>query len=90
MGRGGVAVPKPEPRAKIKAKRDRADAKARKLCVEAVWKRAGGRCEICGLRVWRVTEAQSVMHVGHVHERLSRALGGDPHDPDNCVLLCFP
>jgi len=62
--------------------------KARRACVDAVWVRAGGRCEECGRSVYRLSEARHPMMVGHVHERRSRALGGDALNPSDCVLLC--
>lgn len=113
-----------------KARKDRQDAKARKMCVEVVWKRAGACCECrgcrhcnpngtepdgipyvgvqwpdhdpadrrhmwsfvtgyrCGQHLVRMLKAQTWRQVGHVDEIKSRAQGGDPHDPDNCRLLC--
>lgn len=80
---------KPEPHAKTQARLDRLHQKARKLCVEAVWARAQGRCEGCGRYVepydgtngWR-------WNVGHVHEIVKRSQGGSDTDPANCRLLC--
>lgn len=92
-----MACPKPEPRAKVKARRVRNDAKARKACVDAVWRRAGGdafdgvwaRCEgleqPCGNPLMKGAEFALA---GHVDEIVSRAQGGDPTDPANCRLLC--
>ena len=71
------------------ASQKRLDAKARKACVEAVWKRAEGRCEDCGVCVEPIAEAETAMTVGHVHEVRSRSLGGDETDPNQCLLLCF-
>jgi hypothetical protein len=80
-----------------KASQKYQDAKARKACVQAVWKRARARyawpedseyanCEQCGDLVWR----DAVLYAaGHVHEKLARSLGGDPHDPNQCELLCY-
>ena len=84
------ATPKAEMRTRRqdKARADRLDAKARKACVQEVWNRAQARCEACGRNVYPPSEACHPMMVGHVHERLSRSLGGNPSDPANCVLLC--
>lgn len=80
-----------------KARQQRQDAKARKACVEAVWTRARmkdgwlpdseyAQCEQCGDIVWR----DGVLYFsGHVHEKRARSLGGNPHDPDQCELLCY-
>ena len=68
------------------ARKARQQAKARRICTDAVWSRAGGRCESCGCPVqrggtyWRV--------IGHVHEIVPRSRGGDPTDPATCVLVC--
>lgn len=84
-------IPKPEPRAKEKARKKRQADAARAACVKAVWARAEHRCESCGKYVrepfggW----ARFFGEIGHVHERVSRARGGDPTDPSNCLLLCF-
>jgi hypothetical protein len=82
-------------RAQDKSRQSRLDAKARKACVEAVWKRAGemhgwAECEECKrivTRNWQSLDLDA-FYAGHVHEQLARSLGGDPHDPDGCVLLC--
>jgi hypothetical protein len=92
------STPKSELRTR-KQDRDRQarqDAKARKACVEAVWARTRmkdgwtadseySQCEQCGDIVWR----DGVLYfAGHVHEKRARSLGGDPHDPSQCELLC--
>jgi 5-methylcytosine-specific restriction endonuclease McrA len=81
-----------------KRQRKADQAKARKACVEAVWRRAGGgdaydgewaRCEgvarPCGNPVKRGAEFTLA---GHVDEIKTRAQGGDPTNPANCRLLC--
>lgn len=54
----------------------------RQRCIEAVWERAGGRCEALAV----------LPHVCRgpmdTHEVVSRARGGSTTDPDNCLLLC--
>ena len=78
---------KPEPYRKVKARRDRENAAARRRCVLAVWARAGNACERCGRAVKMASSY--FREVGHVHETVTRARGGDPNDPSNCVLLCY-
>jgi hypothetical protein len=73
-----------------KARRDRLEAKARAACVDAVWAREGdgaAYCQDCGAMVMRYSPFP--FEVGHVHEKRARSLGGDPHDPDQCELLCY-
>jgi hypothetical protein len=53
---------------------------ARRACREAVYARAGGRCEVRGPTCSGAGE--------QVHERLTRARGGDATDPANCLLVC--
>lgn len=53
---------------------------ARHACRRAVIARDGHRCRICG---------KHGNDVGYeVHEVLPRSLGGDPTNPDECVLVC--
>jgi 5-methylcytosine-specific restriction endonuclease McrA len=78
---------KPEPRAKVKARADRAEAKARKACRLVVIEREGGQCAHCrafvsdDLPEWHRQRA-------HVHEVVPRSRGGSATDPYNCLLLC--
>lgn len=75
-----------------RARRDRQDAKARRICTDAVWARQGdavegwGNCELCLAFVLRASESHH--NLGHVDEILPRSLGGDSTDPANCRLLC--
>lgn len=78
---------KPEPLAQVRARRRREAQAARRRCLDAVWERARARCEGCGRYLRR--GGTYFREVGHVHERVSRARGGDPTDPANCLLLCF-
>jgi len=93
----GVACPKGKTRKQVKAKRDRADAKALKQFRDAVWKREGvenycegdsrelGRCQKCHRIVGR--GGGDVM-TGEVHHRIGRRHKAHRYDPDNGVLLC--
>ena len=81
--------PKPTPRAVMRAQVKRRRARARAVCVATVWARAGGLCERCGRCVNPPQVAAWFAAVGHVHERTSRAQGGDLTDPANCELLCY-
>ena len=79
---------KPEAHRKVKARNARQHAAARKACQDAVWKRAGSCCEICGVFLLRPREAYCAANVGHVHEITYRSRGGSDTDPRNCILLC--
>ena len=81
-----LKFPKPKPRRAERAARRSQARRSRAACVEAVWARAASRCEACHVRVRRASPYFA--EVGHVHERVRRSQGGDPADPDNCVLLC--
>jgi len=82
-------IPKPRALRMVKAARDRATRKARKACVEAVFARAGDRCEWCGVRVYRLEDAPNELLIGHVHEPEKRSHGADPTDPAQAVLTCL-
>jgi hypothetical protein len=84
---GGLMFPKPTPKKVEKAREKRDDQAARSYCRLVVWKRAGYRCESCGRPVKMASDF--FKDVGQVHEKVSRAKGGDPTDPENCVLLCY-
>ena len=79
---------KPEPRRRVKARTDRQKAKARKDCVSLVWARANNRCQDCGRHVCKPRETDNPFDVGHVHEVIPRSRGGDPTDPEQCILAC--
>lgn len=90
-----MPFPKPEPRARVKARQDRRQQLARRACVDAVWRRASihsdaswALCEWCNQTVFRVWATDRPLQVGHVHELTPRSVGGDPTDPTGCVLLC--
>jgi hypothetical protein len=70
-----------KPLRSVSAKR-RKLAPARKRCREAVILRSGGLCEAKGFS-W-----QCKGYGEHVHEKLTRARGGNPNDPDNCLYVC--
>lgn len=80
-------IPKPEPHAKVKARRKRVTAAARKKCREAVIKKADSQCARCGgyasddVPEWHPQRA-------HVNEIIPRSLGGSPIDMKNLELLC--
>lgn len=75
-------------RAQDKAAAARRYAKARRACVDAVWARAEGKCEQCGVKVFAPGTAVVWTRYGHVHEVRPRSLGGSATDPTNCLLLC--
>ena len=84
------ATPKRQMRTRTQdiARKMRQQNRLRRKCVEAVWLRAGARCEECQRRVYVPAVAPSYDLVGHVHEVRPRSLGGDSTDPAQCVLLC--
>lgn len=82
-----LKFPKPTSRRKERAARRTQAKRSRAACVDAVWRRAGGRCEGCESIVKRASIYFA--EVGHVHETVKRSQGGDPTDPDNCQLLCL-
>lgn len=84
-----MRYPKPEPYAKVKARRRRNTAKARKECARIVWLRDGARCQRCGRGVLPPDQCSGwEPWRGDVNERIPRSKGGDPTDPDNAELLC--
>lgn len=92
--RGEKIRPQPKPTKAPKASTTRRPARpgspqplTRRACWEAVWARAGERCERCGRKVSRDCWPGDVKRA-HVNERVPRSRGGDPRDPSNCELLC--
>ena len=79
---------KPEPLAKARRRQKRQAVTARALCIATVFTRDGSRCRVCQVPVLPMRDALYAWQVGHVHEHPPRSLGGDPHDPDGCLLLC--
>lgn len=64
--------------------RTKARIPERQRCREQVWERAGGRCEALAI-LPHVCQGPGPLQV---HEPLTRARGGDPLDPDQCLLVC--
>jgi len=63
----------------VSKKRSRERYRERKLRRELL-KRCGGLCELCGeLPDWRGL---------YKHEIKFRSQGGDPLDPNNCLMVC--
>ena len=73
-----LALPKPEPTKRLKARRKRQAAKVVQSVRAAVVERAHGFCERCGLYVGLD---------GHAHHRTPRSRGGT-WTLDNILLLC--
>lgn len=80
-------IPKPEPRAKAKARADRKFAADRKRCRETVYERDGWQCQRCLRRV-SIDVPTWAANFAHVNEIIPRSRGGSAVDPDNCELLC--
>lgn len=72
------------------AAKARAYAVKRAACRKAVYARAEGCCERCGVPL--ILEISFVRHefeIAHIDEIVPRSLGGDPTDPANGQCLCF-
>jgi hypothetical protein len=84
-------VPQPKSyKAERKAKQRTADrqfALTRAQVRAIVMDRAHGCCERCGRKV-DFDCAPYLDHHAEVNENPPRSLGGDPLDPNQCVLLC--
>ncbi len=72
------AVPKPEPRARVKARRKRQQALADRRVYQAVTDRDGGKCRVCG---W----GGMLMHRHHL---VYRSQGGET-SRRNVALVCM-
>lgn len=84
-----MLLPKPEPYAKVKARRERLEATRRRKCVGLVWWRAQSRCERCGRPVIPPADCEGwEPWRGDVNEKIPRSKGGDPGNPDHCELIC--
>ena len=84
---GGVACPKP---AKGSSRRTRLTLRLKlgKAMRDAVWLRAGGRCEVCGRAVIRTLDVLRE-DAGHVaHNRGRRVAPADKYNPDAATLQC--
>lgn len=82
--------PKPEPRKRVKARKDRAFAKARKACREVVYARVEGKCQRCQKPLYLnpSDEGADWYNVANINEMTPRSLGGDSTDPESCDCLC--
>jgi 5-methylcytosine-specific restriction endonuclease McrA len=79
-------------RKQIKAKRDRAEAKARELARAAAYNRpwVRGCCQRCGVPLkLKPSEARSEFEIAHAHEIDLRSAGGSATDTRNLVILCL-
>ena len=54
-------------------------------CRARVYERAHGLCEACP----RLHDGP-IRRAVDTHEPLSRARGGDPYDPEQCIAICRP
>lgn len=91
------AIPKPEPRKRVKAQKDREDAKQLRAFRDACWERqiavAGGGI-IPGDGYWSFCEScmgpvfERGYRLGQVHHKISRRHKSSRYDPSNGELLC--
>ena len=86
----GLAIPKPEPYKRVKARRTRAWAKARKAARTTRYALDGGCCVRCGtpLKLHPSDEGADFFNVANINETRPRSLGGNPLDPDGQTTLC--
>jgi hypothetical protein len=84
-----LAIPKPEARKRVKARKKRQFAKARKSCRAARYAKDGECCVECGKHlVLNPSDARHEFEIANVHEVKSRARGGSATDVSNTKLLC--
>ena len=86
--------PKPEPRKRIKARQQRADAKRARAFRDAVWERDGYCCQLCRHALYRTDPSDGYPGYahrppGHVHHLRGRNVAPeDRYNPEAAVLLC--
>ena len=86
-GPGSVACPKP-PRGSHRTLRERIRWQRATLFREAVWTRAGGRCERCEVPVIRTKRVHP--RRGEVHHTRGRNVAPeDRYNPEAAQLLCL-
>lgn len=79
----GLAIPKPAPRWKDKAKRAAENTRILKAAYGAVDKRDGHCCRVCHKRVGGI----GMLYAAHHHHLVYRSLGGQD-ETKNIVTLC--
>jgi hypothetical protein len=79
----GLAIPKPEPRWKAKAKQAADNTRLLKLCYADVDRRDGHGCRVCHKRVGGI----GMLYAAHHHHLVYRSKGG-AHERANVVTLC--
>lgn len=82
------AFPKGKPRLTVKVEQQREEGKLQRAFIAAVWKRAKGLCEWCGVKCQKTIELNPKRgEVDHIRPRsLSKA---KKFDPKNGRLLCL-
>lgn len=85
-----VTNPKPEPRAKVKARLERQHAILRQAARKLVYERAGGCCESCGKPLYLnpSDEGADWFNTANINEIKPRSLGGSDIDPQNLNCKC--
>lgn len=83
-----VTFPKPEPWKRVKARRKRQRAKARKTCRAVRYAKDGGCCVRCGKPLVLTMSEGDWWNVANIHEKRPRSLGGDPLNPDGQETTC--
>ena len=80
--------PKPEPYKRVKARRRRQFAKARKSCRAARYALDGGCCVRCGKPVVLTMKEGDWWNLANIHEKQPRSLGGSAISTANTETLC--
>lgn len=79
----GLAIPKPAPRWKTKAKQAAENTRAIKACYAEVDKRDSYCCRVCHRRVGGI----GMLYAAHHHHLVYRSAGGT-HESRNVITLC--
>lgn len=85
-----LAIPKPEPWKRVKGRRKRVKAAARKTCRAARYAKDSGCCVDCGRHLKLLpSEARHEFEIAHIHEIKPRSLGGSAVDVANTETRCY-
>lgn len=81
---------KPEPYARVKARRERKWREERKAARAERYRRDEGKCVRCGKHLFLnpSDEGADWYNVANINEIRPRSLGGDPLNPDGQETLC--
>lgn len=86
-----LAIPKPEPRAKLNARLDRQHAILRRAARRQRFEMDGGRCVSCGMVIPHLEGTEpgaTEFNTAHINEIRPRSLGGSDIDVSNLNTKC--